>query len=750
MRERSLQVPDSRLRSILPSILVAFAMTAVAAPDLAASEWSDRVARYELFTSFSNLFDGGAVTPHWIDGGRRFWYVKGAGDAQTFVLVDARTGRRRSFFDEERLRHRLESSGIDMSARSLPFDTFELEGDASVASFAIGERSFRLDLRSYELSEVPRKPEANQGESLSPGGRWIVIEKGYDLWVRDSKTGEATRLTNDGEELYPWTVADVAWSNDGNRVALTRTDSRDVHRLPVVKWLPEQETVEWVSYSYARELDAVTAVYVVDLPDMRVIEIGKDDDTGEYQFLAGWRPDDSEMLFLRFGPGMRSLRLMGADPSTGVAHTIVRDEQKTFIEGLHFSISGSTFFHPLPDGNRFIWKSERDGWLHFYLYDYDGKLVRRLTEGRFEVNEVLDVDEKKGVVYFTGQADSSNPYDQHLYRVGLDGKGMVQLTASGETHDVSLSPDLRGFVDVHSAPSREPVSDLRRIDGSAVGVLEHADVSRLEAMNWKPPEEFVVKAADGETDLYGLLFKPHDFDPNKSYPVIEVIYAGSWSPVVPRRFGAGENATLAHALAQLNFVTFVVDARGTPGRGKAFQDVIYGQIGRYEIPDHVVTLRQLAAERPWMDLSRVGVHGKSWGGYFALRAMLQAPDVYHVGIASGIVSDLSTIAASPVAPYMGLAGENADGYARGSCLTMADQLKGRLLLTIASADVNTPFPQTMRMVEAFIKARKPVDLVVFPDQHHWLQGASMTYFHDVLRRYFVEHLHPSGAPTSNM
>lgn len=726
------------------ALVIAASITSAAIADT----WSERVARYELFTAFGSLVRGGSVDPHWISNGRQFWYGKPVSTGHTFVLVDTRTGARTPFFDDERLTTLLRTvSGPESDLSALPFDTFTYDEDASRAMFSVGERSFALDLTSYDLTtiESAASDEETPAGAASPDGHWIVTAEDFDLWLHVSESGERTRLTNDGTADYPWTLDQLLWTTDGSRFAISRLDSRSIHKMPVVKWLPEQETVDWVPYAFSRERDAVVEFYVVDPTQKRVTSIDESGWEGEYQFLVGWRDGNTELLFLRFGPGMRSLSLMAADPSTGKTRTIVRDEQETFIEGLHYSISDGTFFYPLPDNRHFIWKSERDGWLHFYLYRYDGTLVRRLTKGEYEVDRVLGFDEKRDLVYFTAQADAGNPYDSHLYRVSLEGTGMRQLTSSGKTHEITLCADLGCFVDNSSSPSVAPASELRRLEGETITKLETADTSRLEALDWKPPEEFVVKAADGETDLYGLLFKPHDFDPTKKYPVIEVIYAGSWAPIVPRAFGRGENATLAHALAQLNFVTFVIDGRGTPGRGKAFMDVIYGQIGRYEIPDHVAALQQLAAARPWMDLDRVGVHGKSWGGYFALRAMLQAPDVYHVGIASGIVADLSTAESSAVAPYMGIAGENEEGYAHASCLTMADNLEGKLLITIATADLNTPFSQTMRMVDAFIKARKPFDLVLFPDQHHWLQGSSMTYFYDVLRNYFVEHLQGEGS-----
>jgi dipeptidyl aminopeptidase/acylaminoacyl peptidase len=366
--------------------------------------------------------------------------------------------------------------------------------------------------------------------------------------------------------------------------------------------------------------------------------------------------------------------------------------------------------------------------------------VRRLTDGELLVERVLSVDETAGWVYFLGQGGDAHPYDQHLYRVSLEGQGLTRLTEAPGVHEVSVSPSHQVFVDNHSAPDRPPRSELRRIDGSLVAELERADVSALDALGWQPPEEVTAKAADGKTDLYGMLYKPVGFDPARRYPLVEVIYGGPQGSVTPRRFVPGDTCHFAQALAQLGFVTAILDARGTPGRGKAFQDVVYRSIGRHEIPDHVAMLRQLAATRPYVDLERVGIWGKSWGGYFALRGMLLAPDFYRVGVSWAPVAELVSVGVADVEPYMERPLDNPEGYAYASNLDVASALRGKLLIIIGTADQNTPFAHTMRMVEALIRADKPVDLLVLPEQHHWPEGTSRRYVFETVRRYFVDHL----------
>lgn len=383
----------------------------------------------------------------------------------------------------------------------------------------------------------------------------------------------------------------------------------------------------------------------------------------------------------------------------------------------------------------------------------NGRLIRQLTEGEFPVVRVAAVDEKAGWVYFIAQGDKQRVYDTHLYRVNLEGKGFTRLTEAPGQHDLQLfgyifhrvefAPSEQFFLDTHSTTARPPTVELRRADGILLQTLSRANSDGLKELKWSPPEEFVVKAADGNSDLYGVLYKPYDFDPKKKYPVIEYIYGGG--SVVPRtfspEFGMGVEA---QAMAQLGFIVFIVDGHG-PGiggtRGREFERVTYGTWGRYEIPDHVAALKQLAEKRPYMDLSRVGIIGLSMGGYYAIRALLQAPDVYHVGIAVAPVIEISE---HYNYRWLGPPERNKDAYEYASNLRLAGNLKGKLLLIHGTSDTAVPFSQTMRMVEALIRAGKPYDLIVPPEWGHWDNEtrARESYRLEAIRRYFQEHLKP--------
>jgi dipeptidyl aminopeptidase/acylaminoacyl peptidase len=307
---------------------------------------------------------------------------------------------------------------------------------------------------------------------------------------------------------------------------------------------------------------------------------------------------------------------------------------------------------------------------------------------------------------------------------------------------MALAPSGRYYTDGHSTRTQPRAWDVRSTDGRTSFRYAEADASALAELHYSPPEALTVMAADGATPLYGVLYKPWDFDPRRRYPVIDVIYAGPFISVVPWNFlGDTAEARVGASLAQMGFIVMLLDARGTPGRGKAFQDVNYGRVGQTEIPDHVAALRQAGATRPYMDLTRVGIHGASWGGYFALRGMLTAPELFVAGYAAapGALEEEAIINE----PNLGLPGDNPAGYEAGSNLALAGNLRGALKIMHGTSDVNASLSTTMRMADALIRAGKRFELLLLPGEAHSPSGASRRYFLDDVRRFFVKEL---GAP----
>ena len=310
-------------------------------------------------------------------------------------------------------------------------------------------------------------------------------------------------------------------------------------------------------------------------------------------------------------------------------------------------------------------------------------------------------------------------------------------------HDVQFAPSGRAFLDIHSSIGRPYATDLRRADGTLIARLETADTSALAALGHRPPEPFTALAADGTTELHGVIYTPTDFDAARRYPVVDYIYAGPWISAVQKEYTPTLGMhRIPASLAQMGLVVVTVDGRGTPGRSKAFQDATYGRVGQMEIDDHVAALRAAARTRPWMDLSRAGIAGHSWGGYFALRGMLTAPDFFRAGYA-GAPGDV-TESAVINEPHMGMPAENPEGYAAGSNIPLAARLAGPLKIMHGTSDVNAPFSTTMRMISALIAADRPYDLLVVPGGSHNPPDPAGRYYRQDLRRWMATQLQGIG------
>lgn len=725
----------------------------------------EREAMFYRYLALPSLLAGGSIQPIWLADGSTFWYAEGAPESIVFYRVDPEANTRTEFFDRDRLREALAPHLGEESLRDgLPFQEFEFTDDTeSAVEFAVGDQEFVLQLDTYAIRPAPFLSEDEKSrltprvvrewrwgwpdvkEPRSPDGQWYLGIEAHNLRIRSASDGSSALLTSDGAPDYEWEVGGEwgiglpRWSPDGRELAIGRVDLRGVPQIPVSFWLTPREEVEWLHVSKPGEPVPQHELFIVDISSRQRVRVDIGEEPDQRLHIIGWRPDGSELLFTRENRTRRRIELLAADPSTGSTRVVLTEKGR------------GRFVSFVEDGKRLIWMSERDGWNHLYLYELDGALVRRISGGAYPVlgeahmwvpqAGVVALDEENGWVYFRARGERQRPYNVHLYRVKLDGTGLEQLTDQPGWHDVQFAPSERFFLDTHSSLDRAPVVELRRADGTLLRTLSRSNLDALrEELNWRPPEEFAVKAADGKTDLYGVLYKPFDFDPDETYPVIEYIYAGSWTTAVPRRF-TDHSGVVAQALAQLGAVVFIVDGRGTPGRGREFQDVVLGSLGRHEIPDHVATLGQLARDRPYMDTTRVGVFGGSWGGYFALRAMLLAPELFRVGVSYVPAPDIGDYYAEYIEPVMGMPANDPAGYDYGSNTRLAENLEGELLLIHGTADPEAPFSGTMKMVDALLRAGKDFDLIVLPDEHHRvLRGRYRGYVLEAVRQHFQDHL----------
>jgi dipeptidyl aminopeptidase/acylaminoacyl peptidase len=723
-------------------------------------------ARAEKFMTYntSSLVLRSGVRPNWLPD-ERLWYRVTTAEGSEFVMADAARGTRQPAFDHARLAAALSAAaGTTYDAFHLPFTDFELSADGQTISFNVRGRGFRCDLQAGKCeagAAVEQPPGGQRGgrggraggglpgaaagarnEVLSPDGKSAAFIRDFNLWVRDVAAGKETQLTTDGVKDFGyamdnagWTKSDrpiLLWSPDSKKIATYQQDQRGVGEMYLVETRVGHPVLQAWKYPLPGD-DVVTTIQrvIIEVEAPRVIRLKMppdqhrsslcDDVTcrgGEWADVE-WSPDATQLAFVSTSRDHKREQLRVADAASGEIREVLEETVPTFYE----SGNGRINWRYLPASDEVIWFSERGNWGQLYLYDLQtGRLKNQITSGEWNVSQLLRVDEKNRVLYFlgVGREKGRDPYFNHFYRIGFDGKNLALLTPEDANHDVTLSPSGRYFVDSYSKPDVPAVAVLRDAGGKLLVTLEKADISRLLAAGWKPPVPFTVKARDGVTDLYGLMFKPTDFDPNKKYPIINRIYPGpQQGSVGSRSFSAARGD--CQALAELGFVVVQIDGMGNPSRSKKFHDAYYGDMGDNTLPDQVTGMKQLAQRYPWMDIERAGIYGHSGGGYAAAAAMFRYPDFFKVGVSEAGNHDNREYEDDWAEKWQGLLVRQPDGatnYDDQANQNMAKNLKGRLLLAHGTTDSNVPPYNTLLVVNELIRANKDFDLIMFPNRGH--------------------------------
>ncbi len=771
-----------RSERVLTIMAAAIAFGSLAGVHAYAGPSAQDEAVYRRYLDFDQLVRGGRVTPNWLPDGSTFWYAQGDPNNRQIVKLDPATNAETPLFDVQRLRSVLrEALGHDPIGAGVPFDQFQLLGPRT-ASFAMEGSTYHLDLDSYTLqrqlpptafsialvrSEAERTAvgmfmrEKFMGlgpvpspEAMSPDGRWIAGIDGNNIVMRATVDGQRVAFTDDGTPKAFWDVEAALWSPwspDGQHLAVFKQYTEGMARIPSIHWLKPLEQVQEVITIPAGGVLNRSELYLVDIFSHRPLLVDLGDTTDKYLRVLTWLPDGSELILARYNRVMSRVDILAVNALTRAVRTVMTEQSKTFLTNQHEAIwgggssSAGTGFTLLPDGSGFIWNSERSGWDHLYYYDMKGKLVRQLTSGNWRAKDVLRVDQAGGWVYFTGHGDQARPYDTHLYRVGLDGKGFAQLTEGQGQHAVNISPSAKYFTDIYSKVDVPSKTVLRKADGTLIRTLGEADISALKAVGWVAPKEYVVKAADGTTDLWVTMYFPYNFDANKKYPVVEYLYAGPQTTMRPMDFGDGaafyRGANFNRALANLGFIVLTLDARGTPERSKAFHDVVYMNWGQFEIADHAGAIRQLGQQLKFLDMDRVGLFGGSWGGHFAFRGMTQAPDLYKVGISQVPGFDPRRFTLYEV--YLGMPQDHKAAYDAADVFPLASKLEGDLLLVGGTNDTGTE-TDLFKMSETLIRLGKQHQTMSYPNTGHGAMGKSGEYDMELKKRYFVDHLMNRG------
>jgi len=704
------------------------------------------------------------MTPNWIEKSNRFWYRKVGAKGFEFILVDAEKNTTEPAFDHAKLAEALSrAAGHEYQAIELPFVFFEFIEGGKAIRFQVqnAASSWTCTLSDYHCREEPRTAERTT-EALSPDKQWAAYVKDHNLYLRNASTGEVVQLTSDG--VPGWDYATplpslrvmvnqgtenvtqppaVFWSPDSSRLATYRIDSRNAGRFTSLQFVPpDQLRPKAFTYVYPLpgEVLAKASPIIFEVPSGKRIEVKTPPLDIPFQGGPGfvWFPDSKRLRYNWTERGYKSIELRAVDAETGEQKTLMQEHSDDYVD------PGQTSFRFIEAGNEILCSSERDGWNHLYLYNLaTGKLENQLTSGPWAVRRVEHLDEKNRRVYFLagGREKNEDPYYTHLYSVGFDGKGLLDLSPESANHLVSFSSDGTFFVDSYSRPNLPGAIALRRSkDGSDVRTLEKVETSDPLPPGLLP-EPFQGKAADGVTDLYGLIWRPTNFDPSKKYPVIEQVYTGPQGFFVPKTFPAAVRGS-EQPLAELGFIVVMVDGRGTAGRSRAFRRFSYRDLGG-AFEDHVAMIKQMAARYPYMDITRVGIYGTSAGGYGAAHAMLVFPDFYKVGVSTSGDHDARLDKTWWNELYQGYPLQ--EDYVAQSNVTMAARLEGHLLLEHGDVDDNVHPVETMRFVDALIKANKNFDMLFVPNMFHGEGGSRYL----VRRRwdYFVQHLLGVTPPT---
>ena len=695
------------------------------------------------------LVDHDVQRVKWLDD-THFWYRDHDASGDHIMEMDVTTGKIAPAFDQAKLAAALgKARGKAMKATKWPARGFDFRvlpgGDLDVQ---LGDNWFRCDLSGVGVCTARDKmlKTGNEPGTLSPDGKLLAFVRDWNLWVRDLATGKETQLTTDGAKDYGYATqnagwihgdgAIVRWSPDSKRIASYRQDQREVGDMYTVDarvghpkldaWkypLPGDDKVFMIE-PVVIDVAANKMVRLKMAPEQRLSTLCDTlacDDGEPYAWSdVKWAPDGNTLALVETSRNRQHETFRIADAGTGDVRTAFEFTAQDYYESGH----GRVNWQYLPKTQEAIWPSEQNDWNNLYLYDLKtGRQLRPVTSGEGNVTEVLHLDRATRTLWFVGvgRTPGVNPYYRQFFKVDIDSGKVTLLTPEDADHTIEMSPDGKYFVDSHSTPTTPPVTVLRASDdGHVIATVARADISRLQAAGWVPPIPITVKARDGKTTLYGMMFKPTNFDPHKKYPVIDYIYPGPQTGSVRGRSFLA--ARIDHqAMAELGFIVVAIDGMGTPWRSTSFHHYWYGNMGDNTLPDQVAGIRELAKRHPWIDLDRVGIWGHSGGGNATATAMFRYPDFFKAGWAESGNHDNRNYENDWGEKYQGLLVTNPDGttsYDNQANQLIAKNLKGRLMLVHGEIDDNVPISSTYLVVDALIKANKDFDMLILPNQHH--------------------------------
>lgn len=657
-----------------------------------------------------------AIHPEWIDSSHYFWYKNHEKEGDFYYLVNAESGKKQRAADKKGLA------------------AFFSKKQKKLAESLLKEEEKRPDRwRRREEAPVP---------VVSPDKKWEAYVKDNNLYLsplRDEKEKDKPKeeiaLTMDGTANLRYDGWSIIWSPDSRKLATVKVRDVQERRIPLIESSPssqKQPILQWRNYVKPGDVLPVYLPVLFDVEARKQMALNVTPYENQFYLnLTGWREDSRAFTFEFNQRGHQRYVIGEVSAADGSIRHLVDEQTKTFIYYYN------NYRYDLDDGKELLWISERDGWRHLYLIDgTSGQVKQQVTKGEWVVRQVDYVDETNRVVYFTasGFNKGEDPYNLHYCRINLDGTGFTDMTPENGNHRVTFSADRSYFTDVYSRPDLPPVSQLKRTsDASVVAGLQRCDVSALQAESWQMPEVFCAKGRDGQTDIWGNIYRPMHFDASKSYPVVEFIYAGPHDSHVDKDFKPAHH--LVSKLVELGFIVVSIDGMGTSNRSKAFHDVCWKNLKDAGFPDRIAWMKAAGAKYKYMDLNRVGIYGWSAGGQNAMAALLFHNDFYKVAVALCGCHDNRMDKIWWNEQWMGYPIDAS--YSTSSNVDNAYRLKGKLLLINGELDDNVDPASTLQVVSALMKANKNFEQLYLPGKTHSLGGPfEMHKMHD----FFVKNL----------
>jgi len=721
-------------------------------------------AELQLSTNTSKLVTGTVDYPLWSENGSLV-YRSHTENGNQFFKIDVSSQKKTLAFDHRKLAASLARiTDSEVNHDELPFYQVKFTSADDIKISAKG-KSYQCDLSNYLCAEDKLTKKRN--ENLSPDGKRAVFIRDHNLWLRDLSTDIESQLTTDGLKDFGYSTNNagwirrdspvVTWAPDSKKLTTFKHDGRKVGDMGIVSTAVGHPKIDVWKYPLPGDEHIFTihrVVIDVESKTVTPLDMKPDDHRSTItDHVAGrggelldidWADDSKTFAFVSSSRDHKKATLKIADAKTGQVKVVMSETQKSFFE----SGVGGISWKYLEKTHEAIWFSQRSNWGHLYLVDLaTGKIKNQITKGDWTVIELLHVDQKTGKLVFTGAGkEGSDPYYHYLYSVNKDGSDLTLLTPEKKHHRITLNDAGTHFLDRMATPTTAEKSIVRTINNKKEFTVEAMDISKLQASGWQAPVEFIVKDRNGENDIYGLMYKPTNFDASKSYPVVNYLYPGPQvGSIRGRHFRSsrGDN----QAIAELGFIVIEIDALGTPGRSKDFHDFYYGNMGDSGIPDQVSAIQQLADRHQWIDATRVGIWGHSGGGFASTRALLTFPDFYKVAVSQAGNHDNRNYADEWGEKYHGVEVKNEDGssnYDSQANQLSVEGLKGKLLIAHGTTDTNVTPYNTLIVVEALIEANKDFDMLMLPNRGHGF--AREPYMMRKRWDYFVKHLMGATPP----